>query len=375
MGLKSAILTPTYCGRDILRYYFQSALEHNIKPDMFLFVVKRCQSTQKDSILTINEYKDVFGNFVIIKYGGEYGLIKQILLGLNVLAKLGVDVVIFTDDDTYFIDNKYLDKYLAHYNNDEKIGGVAGRIIDTKITKDNRLIRDEGIPSIPPKRLYLWRRPALDGIYQTYFTKGGYVAVWGNDTYHVNRGTRLIPSLLGGGSNMSIRLAALGSLLQRKELLPNMYIGQRYEQVLAYHIVKNKYKVIKDYTIATLHLFRETGETRAPRPSRRATLTASDEFIFYYLKNLYSKDFSSFYHLISIFQRLFRHVVREPRLSPGSCRIETLIGRILGQMFGNVVGLWYLLSTNKDYLYKLFEKFEKMLTILDKCMTEKHLHN
>ena len=164
-------------------------------------------------------------------------------------------------------------------------------MVDAKLQPTGDITLQGQHVTIHPRKLYLWRKPATNEIYQLYFTKGGYLASWGNDTYHVIRGKRIIPSLLGVGANMSIRLKALENLIDRDYLLPNMYIGQRYEQILGYHIVKNKYKVIKDYDIITLHLFRETGETRAPRPSRTGTLTATDEFIYYYLKNLYRSDF------------------------------------------------------------------------------------
>jgi hypothetical protein len=125
-------LTPTYCGRDILEYYFQSAIKHKIDPDMFLFVVKPCQDKQKDSIITIEKYKDILDNIAIVNYKGEYGFIKQILLGLRILRRLNFDIVIFTYDDTYFIDNKYITKYLEHYEN-KIIGRVAGRVVDAKV--------------------------------------------------------------------------------------------------------------------------------------------------------------------------------------------------------------------------------------------------
>jgi hypothetical protein len=370
MGLKVAILTPTYCGRDILEYYFQSVIKHKIDPDMFLFVVKPCQDKQKDSIITIEKYKDILDNIAIVNYKGEYGFIKQILLGLRILRRLNFDIVIFTDDDTYFIDNKYITKYLEHYEN-RIIGGVAGRVVDAKVqpTGDITLL-GQYVP-IPPKKLYLWRKPATNEIYQLYFTKGGYLASWGNDTYHVIRGKRIIPSLLGVGANMSIRLKALENLIDRYDLLPNMFVGMRYEQILGYHVVKNKYKVIKDYDIITLHLFRETGETRAPRPSRTGTLTATDEFIYYYLKNLYKSDFSFTYHLISILQRFYNHTLIEPRLSYRKCRLETWIGRIIGHLFGNTLGIWYNLTKNKDYLYHHFVNFDKKLRFLDKCMNSR----
>jgi len=370
MGLKVAILTPTYCGRDILEYYFQSVIKHKLNPDIFLFVVKPCQDRQKDSIITIEKYKNTLDNIVVVNYKEEYGLIKQILLGLKVLKRLKFDIVIFTDDDTYFIDDKYIAKYLEHYE-DKTIGGVAGRVVDAKVQPAGEITLLKQYVSIPPKKLYLWRRPATNEIYQTYFTKGGYVAVWGNDTYHVIRGNRIVPSLLGGGSNMSIRLKALEDLIDRYDVLPNMFIGQRYEQILGYHIIKNKYKVIKDYSIVTLHLFRETGETRAPRPSRRSTLTASDEFIYYYLKGLYRSDFSFIYHFISILQRFYRHTFIEPRLGDGKCRIETWVGRIVGQLFGNALGIWYKLTKNKDHLYHLFARSDKKIRFLDKCMNSR----
>jgi hypothetical protein len=370
MGLKVAILTPTYCGRDILEYYFQSVIKHKIDPDMFLFVVKPCQNKQKDSIITIEKYRNTLDNIAIVNYKGEYGLIKQILLGLRILNKLNFDIVIFTDDDTYFIDNKYVTKYVEYYEN-RIIGGVAGRVVDAKVQPTGNITLLGQYVSIPPKKLYLWRKPANNEIYQTYFTKGGYVAFWGNDTYHVIRGNRIVPSLLGGGSNMSIRLKALENLIDRYNLLPNMFIGQRYEQILGYHIVKNKYRIIKDYGIITLHLFRETGETRAPRPSRRGTLTASDEFIYYYLKNLYKSDFSLIDHFISILQRLYRYTFIEPRLGGGKCRFETWISRILGQLFGNTLGVWYNLTKNKDNLYHFFANFDKNMRLFDKCMNSK----
>ncbi len=370
MGLKVAILTPTYCGRDILEYYFQSVIKHKIDPDMFLFVVKPCQNKQKDSIITIEKYRNTLDNIAIVNYKGKYGLIKQILLGLRTLKKLNFDIVIFTDDDTYFIDNKYVTKYVEYYEN-RTIGGVAGRVVDARVQPTGNITLLGQYVSIPPKKPYLWRKPANNEIYQTYFTKGGYVAFWGNDTYHVIRGNRIVPSLLGGGSNMSIRLKALENLIDRYDLLPNMFIGQRYEQILGYHIVKNKYNIIKDYSIITLHLFRETGETRAPRPSRRGTLTASDEFIYYYLKNLYKSDFSLIYHFISILQRLYRYTFIEPRLGGGKCRFETWISRILGQLFGNTLGIWYNLTKNKDNLYYFFANFDKNMRLFDKCMNSK----
>ena len=85
-------------------------------------------------------------------------------------------------------------------------------MVDAKVQPTGDITLQGQHITIHPKKLYLWRIPATNELYQIYFTKGGYVAFWGNDTCHVIRGKRIIPSLLGGGSNMSIRLKALENL-------------------------------------------------------------------------------------------------------------------------------------------------------------------
>jgi hypothetical protein len=376
--MKSSIFVPTFCGKDVLQYFFESVEKYNVNPDLFLFVVKPCPDSSRESLELLENQKKKIKNIYIVKYNGTYGLIKQILIGLHLLYQLGIDVVIFADDDSYFVTNGFVEKHVIYYNN-ANIGGVAGRIVNViRDEKGNFKSHDKLMDSnvIPPKNIVLWRKPSLYFTfkditipYQTYFTKGGYVNRWGNDEYYIKRGYRLVPSLLGGGPNMSIRLSAIRELLEAGiELLPNTTVGMRYEQILAYHIVKKGFLIIKDYDIVVYHIFRNYGETRSPRPSRRSILTAVDEFIYYYMKNFYNSDFSIMYKLIGILQRFIRHVFIEPRSPEAGCKLETLIGRIIGQIAGNLFGFWYLSTSNKDYIYTLLLNLERNIRFLDNCM-------
>ncbi|MEM4576627.1 MAG: hypothetical protein QW701_04085 [Candidatus Nezhaarchaeales archaeon] len=285
------------------------------------------------------------------------------MIGLRTLYKLNYDIVIFLDDDSYIVSNKFVELHEKWYEVNE-VGGVAGCIIDVW-KRGEDFVQIAGNVSIPPKRLYLWREPAIKilnrFIPQTYFTKGGYVAVCGNDTYHLKRGARHVFSLLGGGSNMSIRLAALSCFLKGDniaKLLPNTPIAMRYEQILAYHIVKRGYVIVKDYNIKTYHIFREGGETRAPRNYRRSTITATDDFLYFYMKHSYPCDFSFIHKILAVIQRLYRSIVVEQKKSSD---IELLLARLFGHLFGNSVGIWWSLSSNKEYVYQLFRRYESFM--------------
>lgn len=354
--MKVAILVPTYCGKEILEYFFQSVIKNEIKPDLFLFVVKPCPKKENDSLITIKKYQNLYRNIYYVIYNGPYGLIKQLLIGLSVLKKLKIDIVIFSDDDTYYIEKDYIKKYIKYYSKVNKIAGLAGRVINAKMDQSNNVMIIEDPPSIPPKRLALWRKPALlfNNIpHQTHFTKGGYVAVWGNDSFYITKEIRRVPSLLGGGSNMSIKLSVFDES-EIKNLLPNTKVAMRYEQVIGYHLVKKGYYVIKDYDIKAYHLFRE-GETRSSSYARIANITATDDFLFYYMKMRYPNDFSTAYKIISIFQRIYRSLFIEFRKVKS---IKLLVARLIGHLYGNILGIWYLLAENKDYVYIKFSNFE-----------------
>jgi len=359
--LKTAFLIPTYCGARILEYQFASFSRLSSLPDLILYVVKPCPNKELDSEKTIEKYKEKFNNKIIVaKYHGTYGLIKQILLGLGILNKLGIDIVIFLDDDSYIVNEDFVDKYSRWYIN-EKIGGVAGQVIDAEV-KSNGISPLKPADSMPPKKLILWRRPAYTvyGKYvpQTYFTRGGYVAFFGNDSYYLKKNQRLLFSLLGGGSNMSIRLNAL-PLDKLSNLLPNVPIAMRYEQILAYHIVKNGYLIIKDYDIKVYHLFRHSGETRSPRNSRRSVLTVVDEFNYYYLKKIYNHDFDITYKIVGLLQRIYRSLVVEYRKARDT---KLLIARIMGHLFGNIIGIYWYLSENKDNIYNIIRGYESFIS-------------
>jgi len=362
--LKTAFLIPTYCGARILEYQFVSFSRLSSLPDLILYVVKPCPNKELDSEKTIEKYKEKFNNkIIVVKYYGTYGLIKQILLGLGILNKLGIDIVIFLDDDSYIVDADFVDKYSKWYFN-KKVGGVAGQVIDAEVTSSGISPLKPTI-SLPPKKLILWRKPAytVNGKYipQTYFTRGGYVAVFGNDSYYIlKKKQRLHFSLLGGGSNMSIRLSAL-NLTNLENLLPNVPVAMRYEQILAYHIAKRGYLVIKDYDIKVYHIFRREGETRAPRNSRRSVITLVDEFNYYYLKKTYRNDFSIHYKIIGLLQRIYRSLFVEYKKTGD---LSLLFARMMGHLFGNVIGIYWYIAENKDNIYNIIRSYEVFISKL-----------
>jgi len=360
--LKTAFLIPTYCGARILEYQFASFNRLSSLPDLILYVVKPCPNEELDSEKTIEKYREKFENRIIVaKYRGNYGLIKQILLGLGILYKLGIDIVIFLDDDSYILDSDLVDKYSRWYIN-KKIGGVAGVGIDAEVTDSG--ISPKPTISMPPKRPILWRTPAytVNGKYvpQTYFTRGGYVVFFGNDNYYMQKKQRLHFSLLGGGSNMSIRLSAL-DFTKLDDLLPNTPVALRYEQILAYHIVKRGYLIIRDYDIKVYHIFRQEGETRAPRNSRRSVLTLVDEFYYYYLRKMYKNDFNINYKILGLLQRLYRFLILEYK---NTRDLSLLFARMLGILFGNAIGIYWYLVENKDNIYNIIRSYEVFLSKL-----------
>jgi len=372
--LKTAFLIPTYCGARILEYQFASFNRLSSLPDLILYVVKPCPNKELDSEKTIEKYREKFEDKIIVaKYRGTYGLVKQILLGLGILNKLGIDIVIFLDDDSYVVDVDFVDKYSKWYFN-KKIGGVAGVGIDAEVTS-NGISPLKPTISLPPEKLFswrkkkliLWRKPAytVNGKYvpQTYLTRGGYVAYFGNDSYYMQRKRRLHFSLLGGGSNMSIRLSAL-DFTKLDDLLPNVPVAFGYEQILAYHIVKRGYLIIRDYDIKVYHIFRQEGETRAPRNSRRSVITLVDEFNYYYLRKIYRDDFSIHYKIIGLLLRIYRTLFVEYKKTRD---LSLLLARMTGHLFGNAIGIYWYLAENKDYIYNIIRNYEIFISkIVDK---------
>lgn len=383
MTFRTSLLIPTYCRAEMLEFFFESLGENGIRPDMILFIRKPCPILEKDSINTIKKYNKYYKIYVV-DYHGPFGVIKQYILGLRILYKLGFDIAIFLDDDIYIPFKNFIELHERWYISN-KIGGVNGYIINS-IRIDNKYIPiSEYIERPYPLQYKLFRSALSKRFLQTYASKGGYVLDFGNDLYYISNGFKQITSLLSNGGNMSVRVSALEELLRMPYPLPNIKRGLGYEALLSYYLLKNNYFVIKDYSIKVYHILAhrstkmrnikfEQGIARSYTLSHYASLVAEKEFTFYHLKYLYPKDFKYFnkfieyilYNIYNLFKEINPHVRKKSKhsLFIGYMPFRAILARLLGSIYGNAVGIYYLLSQNKDNIYNLFDNFERQIKSL-----------
>jgi len=243
-------------------------------------------------------------------------------------------IIAFLDDDA-IPQMKWLEKHVETYESIDKVGGVAGKVIEAKINKNS--IHTINKPKMLKQKLFLLKPADNLKNHLLYLTKGGLIHSYGNQEYLEKiLGIKIFPSLLWFGANMSILREALGDYTLNEARM----LGLHFEQEIAYLLLKKGYKTLCNLDAVVLHLIH--GETTSKFHKslfKCAQFEAEKQLFYYILKKNLNANLSPMFKLVSSIAVAIRCLLKAKEENP-----RATLSRLFGVFTGNIMGLLYMLS-------------------------------
>lgn len=252
-----SVVIATYKGAKTLSFVLD-ALEQQTYKNFETVVVIKPSADGTEELL--RKHDRLLGIKTVVQKSGY--LVEAEAIGLKHARG---DVVVFFDDDAVPAEN-CIEEHVNSYKQ-SKIGGISGDVITSTIFdgKVKGLEEVELPPSESARRCLsarVWNRP-LRGLeqYRCCVTRCG--SIWhgfwlkdnpvGNYAYWRKKG--IVRSFLGMGANMSVlKEAASGFVLDRRREWRRAY---GWEQVLAWHVWQNGYRMVHNPHARVDHIFCE----------------------------------------------------------------------------------------------------------------------
>ena len=302
------------------------------------------QITNKDEIILIIHSHDPYVNEykrLIKKMQGKINIkllinpTKSVSHSYNLgLEAASNDILLFLDDDG-IPQNNLIENHIKIYNEFNDVCGVAGAFIPAKII-GNKIMLITVKPTPPVYRAQGIPIDGMEGWYH-YITKGGNIRILGNQEYWKKKGVKILPSLLGGGGNMSF----LRECLKGVHLDEDQKRAFRFEQLLGVKLLKSRSecKFVFNFDAVTYHL--EHGETLSrPRTLKAAIeLSAENVLCCFKFKVLLPKRISLAFILFEQLMHLLESI-RYALCIPRSARVR-YIGELIGVITGLFAGIRY----------------------------------
>lgn len=320
-----SVIIPTFRRAPFLKYALDALKRQSYKNFEIIVVVKPADDETEEILRESKRYLSIK---IIIQ--PEEFVSKAYNLGLE---EAKGDIIAIMDDDSVPYPN-WLEQHLEMYIKNNGLGAVSGSALDAKITKERKLKQAvEDIHRYKRWQEYYhspwsYNRP-LTGMsdWWIYFGKDGLVHQ--RPPVAQTSLKKAVPSLLFMGANMSVKREAIEKLKIQEELI----LGFSYEQLLAYQIWRQGYRILHNPNIKVLHIVHSESLGRFFQTRSRAAHRDAEYILSFFFLKPYEQEVSWPPYILELISLILSRI-----LSIRNYGLVMSMSRVYGLLYGFVVG-------------------------------------